>query len=299
MMEMLGKYELEGSLTNENAGYSLWGFGKKDGKDYFIKQFVEQKYPANDTVSSAARLEKKKKECERFEQRKITFYRTLNERSDGNAVRVEEFFRIESKYYISMRRINAEKMSCQDISKLPVDQIKRLCSIVAHSIGSLHEGGLIHADLKPDNVLITRSASGDYTAKVIDFDSGFLESDPPGPGEAISGDFHYFSPEACASIWGNEVKLTCKMDVFALGVLFHEYFTGRIPEFDTRSSSYTGEAVAKDEPIRICEKLPADVRSLLMSMLNGDPEKRPTAMEVFSAFRTAGRGNPFFTPGDL
>lgn len=298
-MEMLGKYELESSLTNENAGYSLWGFGKKNGRDFFVKQFVEQKYPANDTVSSAARLEKKKKECRRFEERKTALYRTLNQYSDGNAVRVEEFFRIESKYYISMERINAQKMGCRDISKLPVDQIKRLCAIVAHSIGSLHEGHMIHADLKPDNVLIARSSAGMLTAKIIDFDSGFLESDPPGPGEAISGDFHYFSPEACASIWGNEVALTCKMDVFALGVLFHEYFTGRIPEFDTNSSSYTGEAVAKGEPIRICDKLPADVRSLLSGMLQADPEKRPSAMEVFRSFRAAGPGNPFFTPGDL
>ena len=47
-----------------------------------------------DTVSSPERLAKKLKDCERFEKRKKAIYRMLNENSDGNAVRVEEFFRM-------------------------------------------------------------------------------------------------------------------------------------------------------------------------------------------------------------
>lgn len=330
-MEKLGTYELAGSLTNQNAGYSVWGFGKKNGKDYFIKQFVEQKYPANDTVSSPERLQKKIKACERFEQRKVALYQMLNDNSDGNAVRVEEFFRIESKYYISMRKIESLHWDFSDVAKLPRGEIRRLCAIIAHSIAGLHKGHLIHADLKPDNVLFMKTASGYTTAKIIDFDSGFLETDPPGPGETIVGDFHYFSPEACRSIWGEEIELTCKMDIFALGVLFHQYFTGELPGFNTEESTYSGEAVAKGEVLTVSSKLPEDLQELLRHMLSNDPEERPTALEVFNALRgivasspehkdvsTGGAtpvvdvvvpspiieesttsGNPFFRPGDL
>lgn len=323
-MEKLGNYELAGSLTNQNAGYSVWGFGKKNGKDYFIKQFVEQKYPANDTVSSPERLAKKIKACERFEQRKRALYRMLNENSDGNAVRVEEFFRIESKYYISMRKIESLHWDYTDVTKLPSGEIRRLCAIIAHGVASLHKGRMIHADLKPDNILFMKTDSGYTTAKIIDFDSGFLETDPPGPGETIVGDFHYFSPEACRSIWGEEVELTCKMDIFALGVLFHQYFTGELPGFNTEESTYSGEAAAKGEVLVVSSKLPNDIRELLTKMLNKDPEKRPTAMDVFNSLRgilvangsgssgnenTVTKGpiievsttssNPFFRPGDL
>lgn len=284
-MERLGKYELAGSLTNQNAGYSVWGFGKKNGKDYFIKQFVEQKYPANDTVSSLERLAKKIKACERFEQRKKALYQMLNENSDGNAVRVEEFFRIESKYYISMRKIESLHWDFADVAKLPSGEIRRLCAIIAHGVASLHKGRMIHADLKPDNVLFMKTDAGYTTAKIIDFDSGFLETDPPGPGETIVGDFHYFSPEACRSIWGEEVELTCKMDIFALGVLFHQYFTGELPGFNTEESTYSGEAAAKGEVLVVSSKLPNDIRELLTKMLNNDPEKRPTAMDVFNSLR--------------
>lgn len=284
-MEKLGKYELAGSLTNQNAGYSVWGFGKKNGKDYFIKQFVEQKYPANDTVSSPERLAKKIKACERFEQRKKALYQMLNENSDGNAVRVEEFFRIESKYYISMRKIESLHWDFADVAKLPSGEIRRLCAIIAHGVASLHKGRMIHADLKPDNILFMKTDAGYTTAKIIDFDSGFLETDPPGPGETIVGDFHYFSPEACRSIWGEEVELTCKMDIFALGVLFHQYFTGELPGFNTEESTYSGEAAAKGEVLVVSSKLPNDIRELLTKMLNNDPEKRPTAMDVFNSLR--------------
>lgn len=284
-MEKLGQYELSGALTNQNAGYSVWGFGKKDGKDYFVKQFVEQKYPANDTVSSPDRLAKKLKECDRFEQRKKNLYQVLNENSDGIAVRVEEFFRIESKYYISMRKIDSLQWGFTDVAKLPSGEIRRLCAIIAHGVASLHEGHMIHADLKPDNILFMKTDTGYLTAKIIDFDSGFLETDPPGPGETIVGDFHYFSPEACRSIWGEEVELTCKMDVFALGVLFHQYFTGVLPGFNTEESSYSGEAAAKGEVLTVSNKLPNDIRGLLSRMLNNDPEKRPTAIEVFNSLR--------------
>jgi len=284
-MERLGTYELAGSLTNQNAGYSVWGFGKKNGMDYFIKQFVAQKYPANDTVSSPERLQKKIKECERFEQRKIAVYQMLNENSDGNAVRVEEFFRIESKYYISMRKIEALPWDVAAVASLPRGEIRRLCAIIAHGIASLHKGHIVHADLKHDNVLFMKTDNGFTTAKIIDFDSSFLESDPPLAGDEIIGDLVYFSPEACRSIWGEEMELTCKMDIFALGVLFHQYLTGSLPYFNTEESSYPGEAVAKGELLAVSENLTKDLRDLLSSMLNPDPTKRPSAVEVFCVLR--------------
>lgn len=313
-MNYIGKYVLSGSLTNQNAGYSVWGFGKKNGKEYFIKQFVDQKYPANDTVSSPERLAKKIKACECFEKRKKALYQRINENSDGNAVRIEEFFRIESKYYISMRKINSLHLEVDDIAKMPIGEIKRLCAIIAHGVASLHNGRIVHADLKPDNILFMKTSAGYTTAKIIDFDSGFLETDAPGPGENIVGDFQYFSPEACRSIWGEDVELTCKMDIFALGVLFHQYFYGNPPGFNTEESSYSGEAAAKGEILKVSSTIPSDIRELLKKMLDNDPQKRPTAMDVYYALRnvhidkkskepviensTTGK-NPFFRPGDL
>lgn len=283
-MEKLGSYELTGHLTSENGGYSVWGFGKKNGRDFFIKQFLSPKYPENDTVSSAASIEKRKKKCEKFEKKKAAIYRMINDNSDGNAVRVEEFFRVESKYYISMRKIDNLHWGVDTIAALTEKEKRFLCSVIAHGIAGLHKGHVVHADLKHDNILFMKSSSGYVTAKIIDFDSGFLETDPPADGEEIVGDQVYFSPDACKTFMGESPELTCKMDIFALGVLFHQYFTGVLPGYDTNLGNCAGEAVAKGSAVIVSTEVPDDIRRLLEKMLDADPHKRPTALEVYAVF---------------
>ena len=324
---MLGNFELTGSLSSQNSGYSVWGFGRKNGTEYFIKQFLSPKYPENDTVSSLERLERKRRECEHFEKQKKALYQVVNRHSDGNAVRIQEFFRVDSKYYIATRKIDALDWDLDMITSLNGDQKRRLCAIIAHSIAGLHDGGLVHADLKHENILFMHSASGLLTVKVIDFDSSFLETDPPAPGEEIIGDMVYFSPEALRSMSGEEIPLTCKMDVFALGVLFHQYMTGELPYFDQEQFGFPAEASANGGHVWVSESLEPEVAGMLQSMLHPDAECRPTAWQVFEALRgperedrdtleyvsessvreipisvpedSTMRSNPFFRPGDL
>ena len=281
MMEQLCGYTLTGDMTNKNAGFSMWCFGIKGGKEYFIKQFLSPKYPYNDTVSSAKRIEKNRQACEAFEKEKISIYNVVNNFSDGNDVRIREFFRNESRFYIVMEKIDALPWEIPDLAALSEVEKRYLCAIVSHAVAALHRGGLIHADLKHENILYTKAANGNITAKVIDFDSAFLESDPP-EGSNISGDWVYFSPEVWARTSGMDSKLTCKMDVFALGVLFHQYFSGELPGFSKENGvTATGQAVLADLPLTLSETIPEDVRELLSEMLRKDPDERPAAEQVF------------------
>lgn len=286
-MEKLWRYTPQGGFTNKNAGFSMWCFGTYGGKEYFIKQFLSPKYPANDTESSAARIEKRLAECESFENRQRKLYAALTELSDGNDVRILDFFRIASRYYIVTEKVDALPWTVETIAALPEEEKRRLCAILAHAVASLHAGGLVHSDIKHDNVLFTYTQAGRVTAKLIDFDGSFLESDPPSLEEGVTGDANYFSPEACARSYGEESPLTCKLDVFALGVLFHQYFSGQMPDFDTDSASCPGEAVLQGLALQLDESLPEDVRQLLGRMLSGAPDERPTAQEVFLALRPA------------
>ena len=281
-MEQLGEYTLYENLSSQNSGYSIWGFGYKNNKDYFIKQFLSPKYPADDYESSPQRLAKKKAQCIEFERKKISVYSALNSGSDGNAVHVTEFFRIDTKYYISMPKIEALPVTIGEIAAMPVCEKCRLCAIIAHAVYSLHLGGLIHADLKHENILFTQTRQELLTAKVIDFDSSFLESEPPGEDEDIVGDLVYFSPEAVYRILGEAKKLTCKMDVFSLGVLFHQYLTGELPSFDHDYADYPGEAAARGLIVEASEDIPAFLNSVFSRMLSVDPDVRPSAFEVYN-----------------
>lgn len=327
-MEMLWKYAMTGNMTNQNAGYSMWGFAKKDGKDYFVKQFLAPKYPANDTESSPERLQRKKEQCARFVANKKAVYDIVNTCSDGNDVRICDFFRVETKYYLSMKRIEALPLDIEGIAGFDITEKIRLCAIIAHAVAALHRGGLVHADLKHENILFTHTNIGTLTAKVIDFDSAFLETDPPKEDEEIVGDWVYFSPEAWERISGGQAELTCKIDVFALGILFHQYFAGELPQFDHDACSAAGQALQQGYTLQISKEIPSDIAELLHQMLVRDPDERPSAQEVFQRFRAMlpdacvanttiqqddavteeipapqpekpPRADPFYRPGDL
>ena len=145
---------------------------------------------------------------------------------------IEEFFRCGSKYYITMPAIRAEK---GDVTKDPSisgeDRI-RICRSLIHSMARMHEAGLIHGDLKLDNVLITETSAGFYTPKVIDFEDCYWQKESPEPGTDIKCDMSYAAPETFRLMLGEDLQLTQAVDVFALGLLMHALLTGEFPRFE-------------------------------------------------------------------
>ena len=283
-MEMLGKYKQTTELSNKDAGSCRWCFASCGGQKFFIKEFEAPKHPESDTTSTPEKKAKKLKKCEEFEQRKTKMYREINEYSDGNAVRVVELFRVGAKYYMAMPQIVSTAMTEEDISKLPEAVKRRICMLIAHSVSQLHKAQFVHSDIKHTNILFAQSQTKLFTPKLIDYDEGFFEYDPPKHSEEIGGDQVYFSPEALSVIMGNEARLTCKLDVFALGILFHQYFTGEIPGYDRNQFSCAGEAVLMGNKLCVSTAIPADIRDVICSMLEADPGQRPDLQEVYEVF---------------
>jgi len=105
---------------------------------------------------------------------------------------------------------------------LPVDRVLRLGIQVCAGIGFAHRAGLVHADVKPQNVLVTR---GDIV-KVTDFGIAQALSDTQ-PGEKVSvvwGSPHYFAPEQARGD-----RPTPASDVYSIGIVLFEMLTGRLP----------------------------------------------------------------------
>lgn len=119
-MTMLGQYERTTPLSNKDAGSCRWCFAVYGCQEFFIKEFTDgPKYPENDTTSSPEKRAKKIKKCEAFEKSKTNIYRAINMYSDGNAVRVVDFFRMGAKYYMVMPRIRPVKMRVEEVAVLP------------------------------------------------------------------------------------------------------------------------------------------------------------------------------------
>ena len=237
MAEVINGYNLMAPLGNNNAGFSCWTFALRDGKEYFLKEFMNPAYPMDESISPELRG-KIIRICEEYEKKMKKIYGEINRVSDGNLVRIKEFFRCDSRYYVTTERVVGKKLTPEELQEYPFETRLMLCRTVAHAVMKLHEAHIVHSDIKWDNVIIKETADGKLTGKVIDVDDGFFESDPPREGEELRGDQVYLAPESCLFMCGEPARLSCKLDVFALGILFHQYLTGELPEFDVEEQEY-------------------------------------------------------------
>jgi len=277
----INNYSFEKPLTSDNSGFSKWGIGTRGGQKYFVKEFLSPVYPTEDAPFTQKKREERIRLCQTFVEGKSKLYSAIRDASDGHVIAIEQFFRVGSKFYISTKAITDPVMSISAIAKCSFLNRIRLCCSIAHAMAEIHKKKIVHADIKPDNIMVV--CKGGLCPNIIDFDCSFFESESPKLGEELNGDLVYLSPEAYLHIAEIESNLSCKMDVFALGVLFHQYFTGKLPNFDHQSFCYPGEAVANGAPLTLAKGLPRALAELLESMLAPNPQDRPAAAEVFEA----------------
>lgn len=270
-------YSLKKVFSTTSAGTCRWSFCEKNGEVFFIKEFLSPVYPTSNLLSKEM-TEHKKRICEEFYASRRKFYDVLSNCRSGNIVTVDDFFRNGSKYYIITDKIENTENDPSVTVRLSDEQKYTLLKSIAYSFSMLHEAGIVHADVKPDNILLKKADGGCLTAKIIDFDAGFLVGNEP---EEIAGDFPYLAPETFLKMNEENVRITQKIDIFALGILFHQYWTGALPSFDNQYN-YAFEALLDGSSLQLSELLPERVTDVIQKMLSLDPYDRPSAREVFS-----------------
>lgn len=274
------------------GGMSKVTFAEKGGKEYFIKEFLSPKYPLPDSPGSEKIKAQKRKACESFERH----HRELNKKIEskvtfgGNLVFAVDFFRSGTCYYKVTEKIDTTSLSCEEISKLPFDKIILIAKSVCHSIRILHDLNIVHGDLKPDNILIKKTTLG-FSGKLIDFDDSYFSGNPPRDRESLVGTPEYYSPEHAAYIMDEEEEisgktLTLKSDIFTLGIILCEYFSGCKPNLSSDYNS-TWSCVQDGKTFSFNKPISEDIANLIKLMLSSNKDDRPTIQEVFEKLKTA------------
>ncbi|MBE7018568.1 MAG: hypothetical protein E7413_01620 [Ruminococcaceae bacterium] len=275
-------YTLQGEWITTNSGFSKWGFANKNGREYFIKELVTPVYPVDPAVMTPGQFESRRTYCKEYEKRFEKFYTRINEVSRGNLVRIHEFFRHGSRYYVVTEKVRGSAAAMQQISQLPENKKLLLMKTVAQSFCDLHSVGIIHFDVKPANILLNITGHGNYVARVIDFDSGLFREETLEDRE-LGGDLTYLAPETFLGMIGEDSHPDEKADVFALGLVFHEYYFGRLPAYSEKGYEYPFEEALEEDyvhPDTGCgSRMVAD---LIQDMLIAEPEKRPAIEDVLT-----------------
>jgi tetratricopeptide (TPR) repeat protein len=155
----------------------------------------------------------------------------------------------------------------------PEREAARLIETLARAVQYMHQRGILHRDLKPNNVLLT----ADGTPKITDFGLAKLLDAGAGPTqtETMIGTPSYMAPEQAAS---DAQKVGPPADVYSLGAILYELLTGRVP-FHGDTPLSTLEQVRTQAPVpprRVRRCVSVDLETICLKCLEKEPGRRYT-----------------------
>ena len=202
--------------------------------------------------------------------------------SHPHVCRVWDVGEAEGQHFISMEFVDGENLASllRRIGRLPGDKALEIAQQVTSGLAAAHDKGVLHRDLKPANVML----DGQGQVRLTDFGlAGFAES--LGDDDVRSGTPSYMSPE---QLQGRQVSF--RSDIYALGLLLYELFTGR-RAFEGRTVAELTRKHRDEHPIppsAIVPDLSAAVERTIAACLEKDPKKRPPSALAVAAM-LAGR----------
>jgi serine/threonine-protein kinase len=196
-------------------------------------------------------------------------------------------------HYISMEYLDGEPLSHRLGRPLGVQTAVTIARQICSALQAAHQHGVVHRDLKPDNIFLLSPAAPVPFVKVLDFGIAKLLRPRPGSPRTSSGQIcgtpQYMAPEQCT---GRGVDR--RTDLYALGIITYELVTGRVP-FDGRNLVDVMMRQRNERPVPPCEvesTVPRALSEVIMRALAKRPDERfATAAQMSEALaRVRGQG---------
>jgi TolB-like protein/tRNA A-37 threonylcarbamoyl transferase component Bud32 len=154
---------------------------------------------------------------------------------------------------------------------LPLPVIADIVKQMGRALAAAHDAGVIHRDIKPDNIMVRTSPDGEHQVKLIDFGVSAIRAQNVHPlSTDICGTFTYMAPEQF------EGKSSAASDIYQMGIVAYEMITGTVP---FRAAAPVGIVLEQREGLRAMPRqlrpdLPEAAEEALLKALSLDPLSR-------------------------
>ncbi len=249
------------------------------GRDLLLKRTVAVKILKDQMTGDAAFIRRFEREAQ-----------SAAALSHPHIVNIYDVGQQDGTYFMVMEYVDGSnlKQYIREKGRLPVHEAVRISRQIAEALEEAHKAGVVHRDIKPQNILFSR----DGKVKVTDFGIAIAgDGVTVTVGDEIIGTVQYIAPEqARGEIAGKQ------SDLYSLGIVFYEMVTGKVP--------FTGEspvAVAMKHiqeqivpPGRLVNDLPEQLEQVVMKAVEKDAANRYNTAEEFleDLFYAENRGEP-------
>jgi len=179
--------------------------------------------------------------------------------------------------FLAMELLDGESLGDRlERGPLPLDEAVAIFVEIMDGVAAVHERGVIHRDLKPDNVFLVRPVRGERpTPKVLDF--GISKLKEPGLREltsagSVMGTPYYMAPEQVANTRGVDPRA----DVYSLGVMLYEALSGDVPyAADSVLDIFQRHAQGGATPLDMVRRdVPRELAELVRKAMDPESSKR-------------------------
>ncbi len=205
--------------------------------------------------------------------------RNARQVSHPNVCRVYDIGEVNGQHFLTMEYIDGEDLSSllRRIGRLPPDKALETAHQICAGLAAAHDCGLLHRDLKPANIML----DGRGRVRITDFGLALSNDDATGRSET-AGTPAYMAPEQIG-----KGEASVRSDIYSLGLVFYELFTGRLPYQANTPVEWRRAHLESSPraPSSVVKDIDPAVESVILRCLQKDPAKRPSSVrQVAAAF---------------
>jgi len=191
--------------------------------------------------------------------------------SHPNIVTVYDFGFDDDQVFIVIEYVDGTdlKSLIREKGRFSVEETVGLMAQACAGVGYAHRAGLVHCDIKPHNMLVSR----EFRLKVTDFGiaRALATIHPEEKSEVVWGSPHYFSPEQAGGGAPSPAS-----DVYSLGIILYEMLTGKLP-FEASEATDLAKMHRVEQPIpprRLNPAIPKALEDITLKVLSKEPAAR-------------------------